>query len=228
MLNDFLKKWKKWSFPSKVTIIGLPIGLISIILGVIPYLTPGQTPDKLPDNSYNLQKTVSFPGVSASFVLNLKELAVSERKFILDLGQSLDSNRLSLYLDTENNLVYRIIDKEGEIFSIKVLKSFHNFMLNTWHHIYLDYGITEKYSFMRLYINNKLVDENIINHNVSFSYSINTVKSMIILLNDLSKKSPSNALIALFSLSNKTFTEIEIRKVMNVSIDYLENINAFD
>ena len=97
----------------------------------------------------------SFPGFAIIFITMVEKIDDQRRKFIVDVGQESDRNRVSVYLDRKDNLVYRIFDDEGEPHLIKIPKRIHTFQLGTFYHFYCDYGNTSKYSYMRLFINNE-------------------------------------------------------------------------
>lgn len=94
-------------------------------------------------------------GFSFYLALSTNEIVELRRKFIFDFGESENSNRISLYFDSENNLIFRIIDKNGEFNICKVPSNSYNFYPNTPFFIYCDCGFSPSYSFMRLRINDR-------------------------------------------------------------------------
>lgn len=229
MLIPSKKQWKSWKYVTKVGIIGSFASIISLIVAVIIIVWPSQHSSiPIPPDKFDIIKVNNYAGYGGSFVLKIEKLDRAKRKFILDIGNDTEINRVSLYLDSKNNLVYRLIDEEGESHLIKIPNSFKTFLLNTWYHIYFDYGYSEDFAFMRLYINNKMMGDSYFHYKINIPKDLDLNNNEMVILNDLTKSYPAKATVSLLSIQNQTFTEEEIRKLMNVSLYYLENVDAFD
>lgn len=93
-------------------------------------------------------------GFSLYIALYAKEILDLRRKHLLDFGASESNNRVSVYFDIENNLVFRIIDQTGETFSCKIPTSSYTIHPDIPFMIYCDFGSSESYSFLRMSVNN--------------------------------------------------------------------------
>jgi hypothetical protein len=96
-------------------------------------------------------------GFSVSGILTIKSDTSHRRKFIFDTGESLYKNRISLYLDPGDNLILRLIDNNGETFSVTRKINFITFKINARYFIYCDVGTSENYSFMRIFLDDREV-----------------------------------------------------------------------
>lgn len=113
---------------------------------------------------YNVTKN----GFSFYLILEYSEVTDFRRKFLFDLGESEQFNRVSLYFDIDNNIIFRIIDKNGESFICKAPRLAYVFNPNSPFIIYADCGTSQGYSFMRLLINGQEVFRNSSNSEIEF------------------------------------------------------------
>ncbi|KGO88398.1 hypothetical protein Q765_00330 [Flavobacterium rivuli WB 3.3-2 = DSM 21788] len=103
---------------------------------------------------FGLDKTKDgLPGLSVSLFIDVTNLDLNSRKFLLDLGND-NKNSLSLYLDARNNLVYRLIDNYGETYSLNIKPGLQTFRSNQVNNVLIEYGHSASYSIMRIFINN--------------------------------------------------------------------------
>jgi hypothetical protein len=91
-------------------------------------------------------------GYGISGILMANEVLDNKRKFIYDVGETLDKNRASIYVDADNNMVFRIIDDNGETYSVKATPNFLTYKKNAFYFLYCDIGYSKDYSFMRIYL----------------------------------------------------------------------------
>lgn len=92
--------------------------------------------------------------------------------FLFDLGKDDNRNRVSIYMNEALELVYRVIDNEKTIYSIKVPFSVGKFQVGKPYLIYVDYGTSDNYSFMRLFLNNK--EMGILKYNSKIDFPVST------------------------------------------------------
>ena len=100
---------------------------------------------------------LEFPGVGVSVVLKLIPQSVFRRKYILDLAKEFNRNRISLFLDANNIMTFELLDTIGETYNVKISPKEYEF--NKWMMIHCEYGKSNEFSFMRIFINNKLVEQ---------------------------------------------------------------------
>jgi hypothetical protein len=96
------------------------------------------------------------PGFGISAILTIGNQEEKRKKFILDAGHE-NRDRVSLFLDAENNLIYRVIDHEGDAHIIKVPQQLHTFREGVTCYILLELGASQTYSVMRIFINDREV-----------------------------------------------------------------------
>lgn len=123
-----------------------------------------------------------FKGFSIYFIGEFEDRNNDERQFLFDIGESDLNNRFSLYLDKRQNLVFRIIDGIGETHSYIINKKDYLFYEKIPFLVYIELGVTNNYSFVRLYLNNKLINNSFINSTegiVDVKY-LNNYQSLII------------------------------------------------
>ena len=222
MLLPSKKQWKSWKFVTKLSVVASYITIIMFFLYLVALIfSSSETSIPIPPDKFDIIKTNNYAGYGGTFVLKIEKLDIAERKFILDIGNNTEKNRVSLYLDSKNNLVYRLIDAEGESHLIKIPNSFKTFLLNTWYHFYFDYGYSKDFAFMRLYINNKMMGDSYFQYKINLPEDLDLKNNEMVILNDLTKSYPAKATVSFLSIQNQTFTEEEIRKFMNISIYYI-------
>jgi len=98
-----------------------------------------------------------LPGLAFQAVFTIHTQTEKRNKYLMDMGDALNRNRVSLYLDANNNLIYRIIDDEGTSHMIRVSQGINTFQPEAKYLFTIDYGLSSDYSFMRLFINDKEV-----------------------------------------------------------------------
>ena len=139
---------------------------ISFILGVVVVLKEcnNDSPKKsdiakLSDQiNPDLAKNIT-QGFSIYMVLAQKEVSDNRRKYIFDYGQSINKNRISLYFDASNNLMFSIINQNGEPYTCSVPASSYTIIPNIPFFVFMDCGTSPTSSFMRVRINDRVVYE---------------------------------------------------------------------
>jgi len=170
--------------------------------------------DKPPDQS--------FPGYSIIFLLKVNEQIDSRRKFIVDIGLESDRNRVSIYLDRLNNLVFRVFDNEAEPHVIKIPKRIHTFQLGTFYHFYCEYGIAPEYSFMRMFINNTEVGKILFQEKLNLPEELSN--DQIKIGADLYNQNNSKFDIKMFSTAHATLSSTDRSTFINAHENYLREI----
>lgn len=98
-----------------------------------------------------------LPGRAFQAVFTIHTQTEKREKYLMDVGDALNRNRVSLFLDENNHLVYRIIDDEETSHVVRVRPGIDTFQPEAKYLFTFDYGISADYSFMRLFINDKEV-----------------------------------------------------------------------
>jgi hypothetical protein len=99
-------------------------------------------------------KYETLKGLSCHMVLKLYSLNGSIN-FLLDLGKYENKNRISLYLDREDKLTFRVFDNDGNRYINSIKLNTYGFNYNKWCFITFEFGISEDYSILILEINGK-------------------------------------------------------------------------
>ena len=98
-----------------------------------------------------------LPGLAFQAVFTIHTQTEKRDKYLMDMGDALDRNRVSLYLDENNDLIYRIIDDLGTPHIIRISQGINTFQPEAKYLFTIDYGLSPDYSFMRMFINDKEV-----------------------------------------------------------------------
>lgn len=112
----------------------------------------------------------SFLGASIALVLKINEQDEKRRKYFFDLAENANTNRMSLFLDAKNIMVLELIDGSGEIYNVKI--SPKKFPFNEYIFLFCEYGTTEELSFLRIFIENKLIEQ------TKFKFKINLPREL--------------------------------------------------
>lgn len=81
---------------------------------------------------------------------------------------SIEKDRISLYLDKEDNLCFRVIDRNSETYTLKIPHS-EKVALNKLYYLNFEVGIGEKHSFLKFFVNGQLVEKTEIDHAIALS-----------------------------------------------------------
>jgi len=125
--------------------------IIESVYDSMRQITSSASPDKVDPTDRGL------PGFAFQGVFTVHNQTEKRDKFLMDMGDALNRNRVSLYLDINNNLTYRIIDDEGISHVISVPQGINSFQPEAKYLFTIDYGLSAEYSFMRLFINDREV-----------------------------------------------------------------------
>ena len=150
-------------------------------------------------------------------ILEVGEVNEPRRKFIVDFGTNPERNRVSLYSDIDNNLVYRILDAEGEAHSVKVPPNFHSFKKGARYFIYCDYGYSKKFSFMRMFIDDRQVGMSSSNNLINFPHKIDPNTGII--GTDMEKKYFGKFTIGFWAVMAAPLPKNKIDKLREITIN---------
>lgn len=109
------------------------------------------------NNSYISEK--QFFGSSFLILLKINLIKKGRDRFIIDLGDSERQNRFSIYLNTNDNLCFRVIDDEGNEFSITLPKTVKKIDSKSYFYLHCSVGCSENYSIMEMYINGVRIEK---------------------------------------------------------------------
>jgi len=117
----------------------------------------------------NIADTTSLPGISISLLLSIPNQKKSKEKYILDYGESISRNRISIYLDADDRLTFRIIDSSSNHYSAKIdNKKFT--LRNKLCYILCEYGESGNSSFIRILINGETLAYNFANPKIDITH----------------------------------------------------------
>lgn len=225
--KENVKKIKKKRWINKENIIGVIFSVVATFLITYGSVISSEEDkeeiintlqESIPFNKYNEINNKSFEGYSVNFVMNIRTVDEKKRKYIIDICKDSIKNRISLYLDNNNNLVYRLIDDESEEHIIKIPRKIYSFQLNVWYFIYFDYGYSNDFSFMRLYINDKLVGDKFFKYNLNIPKTLEA-KDMFI-ATDINRQNFSKIELKSVMMIRKTLPERNIIQMMKFIADY--------
>ena len=99
------------------------------------------------------------PGFSILMVLKLGNPIHGRDNFIFDCGQNVESNRISIFLDSNTNLCFSVTDREAKPLVIKVRPALDTFQLGSLFYFLCEYGSVQDFSSVRMVINGMEVAE---------------------------------------------------------------------
>lgn len=95
-----------------------------------------------------------YKGYSVQLAVEIyKTKSSNSRKYLYDSGESENRNRISLYLDSKDNFVFEIIDRNGIAHTKIAQNRFYNFDYNSLLFLIVEYGYNDLISYMRFKIN---------------------------------------------------------------------------
>lgn len=152
---------------SNRTKLWLPIliVLIALLLSLFAFPNKLSTLEKVQskiekiDNSLDARVHVDL-GFSFYIALTTNQIDDNRRKFIFDYGEKENKNRVSLYFDIHNNLIFRLINEHGETNSCIVPNTSYTFHEGVPFFIYCEAGSSSDYSYMRIRINDREISRN--------------------------------------------------------------------
>ena len=105
-----------------------------------------------------LNSNTKDPGFGIVLIIKFLPQSQFRRKYIMDLGETIDKNRISLYLDPNDILTYELIDSVGSIYNTKIPNSEYQF--NKFMILYCEYGFSSNFSYFRIFVNGHLITQN--------------------------------------------------------------------
>lgn len=174
------------------------------------------------NKTHDLIGIKEFPGFTITTLVSIEELNDKRRKYIFDIGVDPNTNRISLYLDNGNNLVYCIIDNDGVPHTIKIPQKIHTFEFNTLYFLHCEYGDAEEYNFMRFSINDTHFEP--LKFKNKLDIPKNLQQSNTTMFTDIEKKKYSLMTISQFLVAHVAFTDDQKDKLMNTSDWYMKEI----
>ena len=79
--------------------------------------------------------------------------------YIFECGAAPDANRISIYLDNSNQLCFDVVDSQRNRYNVSVQPGMFDFEFGRPFSLCCELGISSKFSFLRLFINNRLASE---------------------------------------------------------------------
>jgi hypothetical protein len=237
-------QWNKWTLPSKATYISLWIGLIALLIAVYTILfqntltkediksfaTRDDIDSILSAQLKNLtlfsvpEFSQSYPGYSFQMMIYLEKQKTKRRKFIFDSGEFQDRNRISLYLDENNNLCFRIIDQNKESHTLVVPEGKDTFRFDELMFLVCEYVIIGNKSLMKIFVNLKDIGNIELPFNLQLASEINLKNTNIGC--DLKGENCCSFVISTFSNGRKTLTTNQKIAFFNAVKKYFESVNA--
>jgi len=199
------QQWEKWKLLSRLAYIGFWIGIIALALSCyLLFFNNSLTKEDLRDipsktdleiQYQNLRRDLfsllndssditfkqdsAYPGFSFQLMIKYVDFSPKKRKYIFDCGE-LNKNRISLFFDLQNNLLFELLDSYGIIHNISINHKSLDFdrvqLFN------FEYGEMKHSHFLRIYSNKERLGY------IEFHSSVNINIDNLIIGSDLSKK----------------------------------------
>jgi hypothetical protein len=174
------------------------------------------------NNTHDLIGIKEFPGFTITVLVSIEELKQKRRKYIFDIGNDPNRNRISLYLDFNNNLVYSIIDNDGVPHTIKVPQKIYTFEFNTFYFLHCEYGDSKDFNFMRFSINNNHFDPLKFRNKLEIPDNLQNNNGTI--FTDIEKKEFSSMTISFYSVAHVAFSDIHKENIMDEIDKFMKNL----
>jgi hypothetical protein len=113
----------------------------------------------------NFEDFGKYPGFSYHMIISIKDSLLKREKYIYDTGSSLLYNRISIFLDEENSLIFRIIDSNSKSYNVKVLKGELEFVPNLLY-ISCEFGFKKNLTFLQILVNGQIISQKKFDFNV--------------------------------------------------------------
>ena len=168
-----------------------------------------------------LNSETEYLGASVALVLALHPQQQLRRKYIFDIAESANRNRISLFLDANNNLVFELVDKIGEKYNIRMPSNsyeFDKFMM-----LYCEYGTTKEFSFLRVFKNNEILEQS----KLKFSIEIpREVEEQSTIMADMYGKNNTAMTVSFYAVLKGTLGKTKRRGLFNSIKGYLQSVNS--
>jgi len=140
----------------------------------IPYLTNHVKGFTELYNSSNFKKLLAItpekiPGLSFHLFIRLKKNLKNRNKYIFDYGTSMSKDRISLYLDKNNNLCFRVISVDSHAFTVKIIQKINTYNVNELFYLNCRLGYSNNLSIIRILINGNEVAKKEYSCNIKLS-----------------------------------------------------------
>lgn len=168
----------------------------------------------------SITSEVSFPGASIAMVLSINQQQEKRRKYVFDLAENANSNRISLFLDASNIMVFELVDGFGEKYNVKIAPN--NFHFNKYFFLYCEYGYTEELSFLRVFIEDKILEQ------TKFKFKIDLpteLQKSLTIMSDLNGENTADINVAFYSIMKGTLGNMKRRGYYNSIRWYFKSIN---
>jgi hypothetical protein len=178
------QRYKRLTLWNKLGVIASIVGILAFILTVITLPIPERSKPMIVQwdtNALNEEiKTVvaqsianlkgqenptnyltsRWPGFAFNNLLCLGQPIAGRDNYIFDLGQDLARNRMSLFIDTNQNLCFRVIDQDSQAISVRVKLDSGMFNFSQTFYSLCEFGTSNNFSFIRIVINgNEMVEK---------------------------------------------------------------------
>jgi hypothetical protein len=94
-------------------------------------------------------------GLSLHCLLRLNDPVNGRNNFLFDVGQSLEHDRISLFVDANRNLCVQALDGNARRMLVRVPPGLGTFTFGTWMYLIFEYGHSQDLGFVRLLINGR-------------------------------------------------------------------------
>lgn len=199
-----IQRYKRLTIWNKLGVIASIVGILGFILAIItlPIFERPKSAESKPTKMQldtnaiasivattiaNLKKQkqttnyleTRFPGFAAIDLICLHQPISGRDNYIFDVGENLKRNRISLFVDTKQNLCFRVIDQEAQAIMVKVKPALETFTFGETFCVMCEFGSTNNFSFLRVIINGNRVAETNQKNSIVVSTPINGMEKRL-------------------------------------------------
>lgn len=139
-------------------------------------------------------------------LLKLKDTSLNRNKYILDAGKFINKDRVSLYVNNKNDLVFRIIDKNKQVDSV-FIRNQPNLFKYSWL-VNCEYAYGRDFALLRLFVGDSLGMEKKILHKAELSSAKGFVQNLT-MGSDMTNENGGVFVMAFFATFGKLLEENE-------------------
>ena len=151
-------------------------------------------------------------GSSIHLVIKLHQNPYISDHYIIDMGE-LNKNRVSLFLNTKNFLVFRVIDKNSTQYEASILGDSLK-LSERYNYVNIEFGLNSKYSFLKILVNGKELVKNQYDYLIPFDTT--AIKNMPFSLGaDLNNRNYACFSIAELIIRTRTSSKDEKIELLN-------------
>ena len=256
IFKNLKNRWKKWSLPTKISLFFGFIAFLYVVYGISKEII--LTIIENPSNSINLSEntivekswqkefkdlsellkinntdTTDIESTSFDILLKLSTMIEENEKYIFDAGKNILHNRISLFINNQDELCFRVIDKKEKNYYLKIPRKDYNFIYDFPTFLICEFVNSKNSSRLEIFAGTVSLKKNDFNHKIDFDF--NELKSKnnhldsninFKLGSDLLNNNFAAFDTFFFCQTKSLLSQIEKRKIQNIVKHYMKSFRG--